>query len=253
MEQTQSTLPALVVIGATSEIGTELGLKLCTGRPVILLARRQDEQISARYQQAGATSVTWQHFDALELTRIRELVANLPAFDTAIVSFGLLGNPAECHHHADAAVELVTVDYTAQIAWLTTLKEHLLDTGKPATLIAFSSIAGWRARKANYVYGSTKAGLDAYCSGLQDELHGSNVRLILARPGFVIGNMTAGMKPAPMSSTAPQVAAGIMAELDRQQRKNHHHSATLWLPKRLVWLARIARIVPRPIWRKMPR
>ncbi|MDK6924023.1 SDR family NAD(P)-dependent oxidoreductase, partial [Escherichia coli] len=64
-------------------------------------------------------------------------------------------------------------------------------------IMAFSSIAGARVRRANYVYGSAKAGLDGFLQGMQDRLHGSHIQLTIVRPGFVIGRMTEGMKPAP--------------------------------------------------------
>ena len=114
-------------------------------------------------------------------------------------------------------------------------------------IYAFSSIAGWRARRANYVYGSTKAGLDAFCQGLMDRLHGSGLNLILARPGFVIGKMTQGMTPAVMSVT-PDVVADVVVEAAARGK-----SATVWIPRRLAVLAAIMRVVPRPVWRHMPR
>ena len=91
-------------------------------------------------------------------------------------------------------------DYVAHVTVLTHLAEILRAQGS-GTLVVFSSVAGARVRRANYVYGSAKAGLDGFASGLADALHGSGVRLLLVRPGFVIGRMTEGMAPAPFSST----------------------------------------------------
>ena len=123
----------------------------------------------------------------------------------------------------------------------------LADEMTRGEIYAFSSIAGWRARRANYVYGSTKAGLDAFCQGLMDRLHGSGLNLILARPGFVIGSMTEGMTPAVMSVT-PDVVADAVVEAAARGK-----SATVWIPRRLAVLAAIMRVVPRPVWRHMPR
>ena len=81
-----------------------------------------------------------------------------------------------------------------------------------------------RTRRANYVYGSAKAGLDGFCSGLADALHGSGVRLLLVRPGFVIGRMTEGMTPAPFSSTPGQVAEATARALAKGRR-------TVWVPR----------------------
>ena len=89
--------------------------------------------------------------------------------------------------------------------------------------MVFSSVAGVRVRRANYVYGSAKAGLDGFASGLADALHGSGVRLLIVRPGFVIGRMTEGMDPAPLSSTPAQVAEATARALAKGRR-------TVWVP-----------------------
>ena len=113
-------------------------------------------------------------------------------------------------------------------------------------IVVFSSVAGVRVRRANYVYGSAKAGLDGFCSGLADALHGSGVRLLLVRPGFVIGRMTEGMKPAPMSSTPPQVAAATARALAKGRR-------TVWIPWTLRPFFVGMRLLPQWVWRRMPR
>lgn len=123
----------------------------------------------------------------------------------------------------------------------------LADVMMEGEIFAFSSIAGWRARRANYVYGSTKAGLDAFCQGLADRLHGGPLKLITARPGFVIGSMTEGMKPAPMSVIPDQVADAVVGAVRKEG------SRTVWIPRQLQVLAWVMRCVPRPIWRHMPR
>ena len=123
------------------------------------------------------------------------------------------------------------------------------------SIVAFSSIAGWRARRANYVYGSTKAGLDAFCQGLADRLHGSPLALITARPGFVIGSMTTGMKPAPLSVTPDAVADAVVDAMSGKGAgtADAPRSRTLWIPRPLQALAWVMRVVPRPVWRHMPR
>ena len=133
---------------------------------------------------------------------------------------------------------------------LTPLANALRRQGS-GTLIVFSSIAGVRVRRGNYVYGSAKAGLDGFASGLSDALHGSGVRLLLARPGFVVGNMTAdlmasGTKPAPMSVDAEQVA-------DAVARAYHRGRWEVWIPGPLRLVGFAMQFVPRAIWRRLPR
>ena len=162
---------------------------------------------------------------------------------TAIVAFGILGDQELAERDEREAARIATVDYLAQVSMLTVLADEMAR----GEIFAFSSIAGWRARRANYVYGSTKAGLDAFCQGLMDRLHGTDLSLILARPGFVIGSMTEGMKPAVMSVTPDVVADAVVDAAARGK------SATVWIPRRLAVLAAVMRVVPRPVWRHMPR
>jgi short-subunit dehydrogenase len=112
--------------------------------------------------------------------------------------------------------------------------------------VVFSSVAGVRVRRANYVYGSAKAGLDGFAGGLGDALAGSGVRLLLVRPGFVIGRMTEGMSPAPLSSTPDQVADATVAALRRGRE-------VVWVPGALRLMFAVLRLLPRAIWRRMPR
>ncbi len=112
--------------------------------------------------------------------------------------------------------------------------------------MVFSSVAGVRVRRANYVYGSAKAGLDGFASGLADALHGTGVRLLIARPGFVIGRMTEGMTPAPLSSTPEQVAAATARALAKGRR-------TVWIPWALRPMFFVMRLLPQFVWRRMPR
>ena len=96
------------------------------------------------------------------------------------------------------------------------------------------------------MYGSEKAGLDGFASGLADALAGSGVRLVLVRPGFVIGRMTAGMAPAPFSSTPERVADAVVAALAAGRD-------TVWVPGVLRPVFAGMRLLPRAVWRRLPR
>lgn len=235
----------ILLLGATSDIGGEIARRMCRGRDVVCALRDVAVGVGVKKQllDAGASSVRMVEFEACDLDSHRALVESVDNLTTAVVAFGILGNQELAEHDEQEAVRIATVDYLAQVSMLTVLA----DVMKHGEVFAFSSIAGWRARRANYVYGSTKAGLDAFCQGLADRLHGSELHLITARPGFVIGKMTQGMKPAIMSVTPDVVADAVVAAANRGR------SQTVWIPGRLALLAFIMRLVPRPIWRHMPR
>ncbi len=162
-----------------------------------------------------------------------------------MLAFGILGDQARAEVDAGHAVAIVQTDYVAQISLLTHLAAAMRTAGR-GRLVVFSSVAGVRVRRANYVYGSAKAGLDGFAGGLADALHGSGVSLLIVRPGFVIGRMTEGMDPAPLSSTPAQVAEATARALAAGRR-------TVWVPWALRPVFFGMKLLPQAVWRRMPR
>lgn len=241
----------VVVFGGRSEIGGELAVRLASGATVVLTTRdghRLDQQVSD-VRAAGAAAVHVKGFDADDLAShaavLDEIITEHGPIDTAVLAFGVLGDQARAESDAEHAVAVVHTDYVAQVQLLTLLAQRMRAAGRGA-IVVFSSIAGARVRRANYVYGSAKAGLDGFACGLADALHGSGVRLLIVRPGFVIGRMTAGMDPAPLSSTPAQVADAAARALARGKR-------AVWVPRAVGALAFATRFVPASVWRRLPR
>jgi NAD(P)-dependent dehydrogenase (short-subunit alcohol dehydrogenase family) len=241
----------VLVLGGRSEIGLEAARRLAPGATVVLAARRSadlDDEEKALYE-AGAAHVDRVEFDADDLSAHRavlmEVVCRHHRLDVVVVAFGILGEQRRAEVDPDHAVQIVHTDYVAHVSVLTHLAAILRTQGH-GTLVVYSSVAGVRVRRANYVYGSAKAGLDGFASGLADALHGSGVRLLLVRPGFVIGRMTEGMTPAPLSSTPAQVADATVAAL-RSGRDE------VWVPWLLRPVFALFKHAPRALWRRMPR
>lgn len=243
----------VVVLGGRSEIGLAVASRLAwRGARAFVLAARRSGDLDAQEQtlrDAGARSVHRVEFDADDLDGhdavLRETFTRHGPVDVVVTAFGVLGDQARAEEDAAHAVAIVHTDYTAHVSVLTHAARLLRAQGHGA-LVVFSSVAGVRVRRANYVYGSAKAGLDGFASGLADALHGSGVRLLLVRPGFVVGRMTHGMKAAPFSSTPEQVADATVAALDRGVH-------TVWVPAVLRPVFALMRLLPRPVWRRLPR
>ena len=255
MFPTCDSLPAMretiVILGGRSEIGIAVARRLAEGATVVLAARRSADLAAevATVRDAGAAVVDTVEFDADDVAAQRGVLDDVArrhgSLDVVVVAFGILGDQARAERDAEHARAIVHTDYVAHVTVLTHLAEILRAQGS-GTLVVFSSVAGARVRRANYVYGSAKAGLDGFASGLADALHGSGVRLLLVRPGFVIGRMTEGMAPAPFSSTPDAVADATVAAL-RAAR------AEVWVPRALRPIFAVARHAPRALWRRMPR
>ncbi|AXK89261.1 SDR family NAD(P)-dependent oxidoreductase [Nocardia farcinica] len=242
---------AVLLLGGRSEMGVRIAQRLAPGRTVILAARRSGElaEESAAVRAAGAGAVHTVEFDADDTASHPALLEKIAAehgpLGVVVLAFGVLGDQARAEHDPAHALAVVHTDYLAQVSVLTTVATLLRAQGS-GQIVVFSSVAGVRVRRANYVYGSAKAGLDGFACGLGDALHGSGVHLLLVRPGFVIGRMTEGMDPAPFSSTPDQVAEAVERGLRRR-------AETVWVPRVLAPVFFGMRLLPRFVWRRMPR
>lgn len=244
----------VVIFGGRSEIGLALATRLASGATVVLAARGADRSAAgspevAALRAAGAAAVHAVEFDADDLASHPGLVESIEVahgpIDVAVLAFGVLGDQARAEVDAAHAAAIVHTDYTAQVSLLTVLAARMRVRGAGA-IVVFSSVAGARVRRANYVYGSAKAGLDGFVSGLTDALHGTGVRVLLVRPGFVIGRMTEGMAPAPLSSTPAAVA-------DAAARALRGRRTEVWVPRSLAVLVFAFRCTPRFVWRRLSR
>lgn len=241
-----------MIFGGRSEIGLAVARRLAPDRVIVLATRpgRDTSALAGPLLTAGAAAVEVVDFDADDLDCHARVVDDVESrvgeIAIAVLAFGILGDQEAAERDAAAAARILHTDFVAQAALLTVLAERMKPRRR-GVLVAFSSVAGQRVRRANYVYGSAKAGLDGFASGMADALHGTGLTLVIPRPGFVIGRMTDGMDPAPFSSTPEQVADAVV------ERVRARRAGVVWIPWQLRAMFAVARLVPQPIWRRMPR
>ena len=243
---------SVLVLGGGSEIALATVRKLIDGRcRTVTLAGRDLEALARSAKEleaAGASSVDVVPFDALDFAShdgfIRDLSADHSDFDLVILAFGVLGNQDLAETDSAETRRIIESNFTGAASVLVPLVGALKEQGH-GTVVVLSSVAGERARKSNFVYGSSKAGLDAFCQGLGDSLVGTGVRIVVVRPGFVHTKMTEGMEAAPMSTDADTVANAIVSGLGRG-------SETIWVPAPLRVVMSVLRHVPRPVFRRLP-
>ncbi|GAA2548537.1 decaprenylphospho-beta-D-erythro-pentofuranosid-2-ulose 2-reductase [Pseudonocardia hydrocarbonoxydans] len=241
---------SVLVLGGTSEIGLAVVEAFASDRPlrVVLAARRSDrlDAAQARLEKLGCAVETVE-FDAAAPETHTEVVRAAFAggdIDVALVAFGLLGDNEVAWTDVDAAVQLAQVNYTAAVSVGVALGKRMTEQGH-GSIVALSSVAGERARRSNFVYGSTKAGMDAFYSGLTEALRPAGVHVTVVRPGFVHTRMTEGLSPAPLSTT-PEAVAAIVVDAVRNRRE------LVWAPGPLRYVMSALRHVPRPLFRRLP-
>jgi decaprenylphospho-beta-D-erythro-pentofuranosid-2-ulose 2-reductase len=248
----------ILLLGGTSEIGLAICERyLQNAHARILLADlpdhpRKNDAIAA-LTAAGAKSVEWIDFDGTESDTHPAVIDQ--AFtggdvDVAVVAFGLLGDAEELWQNQRKAVQIAEINYTAAVSVGVLLGEKMRAQGF-GQIIAMSSAAGERIRRSNFVYGSTKAGLDGFYLGLGEALREFGVRVLVIRPGQVRTSTTiahwkaTGAKEAPLTVDKEYVANLAVTAAAKGKE-------LIWAPGAFRYVMMVLRHIPRPIFRKLP-
>ena len=241
-----------LVLGGGSEIAAATlrrlaGLRL---RSVVLAGRDPGvlEDVAADLRRAGVAEVSTARFDAIDTasheSAIDAAFERLGDVDVVLLAFGVLGDQDKAEADPAHAVDIATTNYVGTVSSGLAAAKRLREQGH-GTLVVLSSVAGERARRSNFVYGSSKAGLDAFAQGLGDALVGSGARVLIVRPGFVKTKMTAGMEPVPFATTPDAVAAVIVRALESK-------AEIVWAPSILRYVMFVLRHLPRVVFRRLP-
>ncbi|CAM3226870.1 decaprenylphospho-beta-D-erythro-pentofuranosid-2-ulose 2-reductase [Prescottella defluvii] len=242
----------LLLLGGTSEIGLAICEEYLKKAPlrVILAALPNDpgrDAAVAQMKAAGATQVDLIDFDALDTEshpKVIDEAFSAGDVDVAIVAFALDGDAEELWQDQRKAVLVANVNYTASVSVGVLVGEKMKTQGF-GRIIAMSSVAGERVKRANFVYGSTKAGLDGFYLGLGEALAPFGPKVTVVRPGMVRTQFSAHVKEAPLTVNKDVVATLAVAASDKGKE-------IVWTPGPWRFVMMALRHVPRAIFRKLP-
>ena len=251
MRDALGAVQSALVLGGGSEIALATVRELAQDRlRTVVLAGRDVAKlgpVADELRAAGVATVDVVAFDAADTAGhervVDEVFAAHPDLDLVLLAFGVLGDQDVFDADPAAAAEAAVTNYAGAVSSGLAVAKHLKAQGH-GTLAVITSVAGERARADNFVYGSTKAGLDAFAQGLGDQLDGTGASVLVVRPGFVRTKMTEHMDDGPMATTAEAVAHDIVVGI----RKGAH---TIWSPAKLRPVFAVLRHLPRPLWRKV--
>ncbi|MCH1868801.1 decaprenylphospho-beta-D-erythro-pentofuranosid-2-ulose 2-reductase [Nocardioides sp. CFH 31398] len=242
---------SLLLMGGTSEIALAIAERYARRVPGlhVTLAARPSQR---RAEAAGLLSSLGCTVAELDLdaeapethAAVVEAATADRDVDVAVVAYGLLGDPEEAWTDVDAGVRLARVNYVGPVATGIALADRVRRQGH-GTVVALSSVAGERPRRSNFVYGSTKAGFDAFYTGLGEALREHGGRVVVVRPGFVHSRMTAGLDPAPLAVRPEDVAQAVVAAVDGSAEQ-------VWVPAAMRPVMSVLRHVPRRVFRRLP-
>ena len=251
MENALGEPQTIVLFGGTSDIGLAIVRQLVnpTTRRVVLACRNLDKgEHAARGLRGDDLAVEVVQFDAAATATHTELVRSISArygdIDLAIVAFGLLGDSSVTSIDPSAATEVAQVNFTGVVSSTIAIANQMRQQGH-GSIVMLSSVAAERVRKANPVYGGTKAGIDGFAQGFGDALAADGVHMLIVRPGFVHSQMTTGLPVAPFATTPEKVAEATVKALQSRRR-------IVWVPGILRVLFSVLRHLPGPVWRRLP-
>ena len=251
MENALGEPQTIVLLGGTSEIGLAIVRRLLnpTSRAVVLACRdiEAGERAAAGLRYDGL-DVDVVGFDGAATDTHPEFARSVSEkhgdIDVAIVAFGLLGEGATSTVDSVVAAEIAHVNFTGVVSSTIAIANQMRRQGH-GSIVMLSSVAGERVRRANPVYGGTKAGLDGFAQGFGDVIAADGVHVLIVRPGFVHSKMTTGLKAQPFATTPEKVADATVKGLRSKRR-------IVWVPGILRFAFIVLRHVPGPVWRRLP-
>jgi len=246
---------SVVVLGGTSDIAREIVALLAVDRcRSVVLAGRNARQLeeAARALRVSVAHVETVQFDAAEAdsaasadkTVVQCFEAAGEDVDMVIVAVGELGHQEVDETDTKRIVRMLAVNLAWPAAAMAAAAAQLTRQGH-GRIVVLSSVAGYRVRRSNYVYGSAKAGLDGFALGLAESLRGTGLSVHIVRPGFVRTKMTTGRPAVPFTVGPDRVASDTVRGL-------RSGNTVIWSPGILKWVVGTLGLLPQSLWRRMP-
>jgi len=238
----------VLIIGAKSDIAKSTAREYAkNGYDIYLAARNSSElkdyanDLSVRTEQ----NIKLLELDILDYKNHQKFYDDLDEKPLGVITaVGYLGEQKNAALDFKVSQKIIDTNYTGVVSILNIIANDL-ETRKNGFIVGISSVAGDRGRKSNYIYGSAKAALSTYLSGLRNRLYESSVHVMTVKPGFVATAMTEGMDlPEKLTAQPEEVASDVY----NAQQKNVNILYTKWMWK---WVMLIIKHIPEFMFKKM--
>ena len=240
----------VLIIGATSAIAEHCArIWAAKGDALHLVARNEQrvQTIAADLKVRGASEVTTYCTNLNDMEKHVELLdkadGSLGSADIVLVAHGTLSNQKACELSVEETLAEIHTNALSTVSLLTLIANRF-EAKRNGTICVISSVAGDRGRASNYVYGSAKAMVTAFTSGLRQRLHKSNVAVVTIKPGFVDTPMTSEFKKGLLWANPNAVAKSILKAIDSQKTE-------VYVPGFWWAIMMLIRIIPNEIFRKI--
>jgi hypothetical protein len=231
----------VLIIGAKSDIAKATAREYAKhGYDIYLAARNSAEleefatDVTVRTQR----TVKLVELDILDYKSHQAFYDQLEEKPLGVISaVGYLGDQKKAQSNFDEAQRIMDTNYTGVVSLFNIIANDF-EKRRSGFIVGISSVAGDRGRKSNYIYGSAKAALTAYLSGLRNRLYDAQVHVMTVKPGFVATKMTEGMDLPEKLTAQPEAVA---KDIYKAQQKNKDVLYTKWIWR---WVMLIITMIP---------
>ena len=240
----------IIIIGATSEIAKEVGRIYADKKNNFLLIGRDSQKlinIKADFLARGATKALTYVANLDDNNSYQQLFdfscAEFNQIDLLILAHGSLPDQFAIENDFAKVEIYARTNFISYVALLTIFAKKL-ESQKNGSIAVFSSVAGDRGRRSNYIYGSFKAGIQAFLEGYAARMSRAGVHVIDIRPGMVDSPMTSHLKKGFLFASSEKVAKDIVKNISKKR-------SVLYTPFFWKYIMLIIKNIPRKIFYKL--
>jgi decaprenylphospho-beta-D-erythro-pentofuranosid-2-ulose 2-reductase len=242
---------SVLIIGATSGIAHAVARRYAAqGAQLFLVARNSARlvAVSADLVARGAKEAQILVMDAADTQLIPAMLDSAwdayGTIDVALVAHGTLPDQTRTEADIPYAIAQFRINAESVIACLAALAPRFEKQGN-GVIAVIGSVAGDRGRRSNYLYGSAKAAIEAFASGLRARLLKSGVHVLTIKPGFVATPMTAHLDlPYVLTASADSVALNIEHAITK-------HKDVLYTPWFWAFIMSVICLIPEKVFKRI--
>jgi short-subunit dehydrogenase len=205
----------VIIFGASSAIAEATAREFASRGDALFLVARSAARLRAiaddlRVRGAARVEVHCQDLSDTSAHEaiLAEATSALGGLDAALIAHGTLSDQKACENSIEELLEEFNTNALSAMALCMPLALRF-EAQKRGVIAVISSVAGDRGRRSNYAYGSAKAALTAFTSGLRQRLRASGVHVVTVKPGFVDTPMTAAFKKSALWASPASVGKAI--------------------------------------------
>lgn len=240
-------MSTVLILGASSDIGSAIARKFASEKHDVQLAGRNPGQLQplqSDIQIRFGVSCTLHSFDAASFESHAPFYHSLsPKPDVSVYVIGYMNDNEKVAGSLEETLRTVNANYVGAVSILNIIGADYA-ARQHGTIIGISSVAGNRGRQSNYLYGSAKAGFTSYLSGLRNKLFHSKVHVMTVLPGFVDTKMTEHLDLPPLLTAKPEDVANAVY-LGARKKKDVIYVKWFWR-----WIMLIITSIPESMFKK---